>query len=373
MLLQDIAELRHTLHQYPELSCREKRTVETLIQFLTAHTKLEIVPRDGWFYAVYRAGTAAKRPPIAFRADFDALPMEEGISLPYASKNPGVAHKCGHDGHAAALAGFGCLLEELSPPRDVYLIFQHGEEIGAGGEACSRLIAEKQIGEVYACHNWSGFPLGQILTREGTAQCASQGLILSFRGSPAHASQPEDGRNPCKALSLLALWLQEEAGWERQTADRPLLFATVVGMKAGGRNFGMSAALGELSVTLRGERQADMEALKDTLIEKAKELAALEGLTFTYEDVDVFPETACDSEAVEKVRRAAASLRLDYQRLEKPIRASEDFGYYLKQCPGAIFYIGNGTDYPEIHTREYDFPDGNLDTIIKMFSALCMA
>ena len=371
MLSKEIIELRHLLHRYPELSCQEEKTRETLIRFLRLHTDLRIVPREGWFYAVYQSEAAEKRPPIAFRADMDALPMEEGLALPYASRHRGVAHKCGHDGHAAALAGFGCQLSALRPDRDVYLIFQHGEEIGAGGEMCSQLIREKGIGEVYACHNWSGFPLGQILVRAGTAQCASQGLLIRLQGRPSHASQPEDGVNPCSALAELALWVQAQTGdWSESNRVSPVL-ATIVGMNAGGRNFGMSASSGELAITLRAEKQAELEGFRKRTMERAAELASAHSLLVSFENLDVFPETACEEVSVEKVRRAARSLGLACQPLKRPFRASEDFGYYLRQCPGAIFYVGNGTEYPEIHTGEYDFPDANLEVIIKMFSALC--
>ena len=369
---KEIIQLRHTLHRRPELSCRETETQALLIRFLREHTDLEIVPQDGWFYALYRSSAPRKRPPIAFRADFDALPMEEGISLPYGSERSGVSHKCGHDGHAAALAGFGTRLDRLGPDRDVYLIFQHGEEIGAGGEMCSALLREKGISEVYACHNWSGFPLGQVLVREGTAQCASQGLTVRFAGTPAHASQPENGVNPCAALAELALQIQTAAGYGRQADRGPLVFATIVGLCAGGRNFGMSASSGELSVTLRAERQADMEALREAILAKAEALARRDGLSLSFEEADRFPDTVCSRESVEKVLRCADALSLSARRLEQPFRASEDFGYYLRECPGAIFYVGNGTDHPEIHTSRYDFPDKNLDIIMDMFAALCM-
>ena len=373
MLSSEITELRRLLHRCPELSCREEQTQAILMQFLKTRSALEIVPRGKWFYAHYRSSAAQKRPPIAFRADMDALPMDETLRLPYASENTGIAHKCGHDGHSAALAGFGCTLEALAPDRDVYLIFQYGEEIGAGGAECSTLLDEKQIAEVYACHNWSGFPQGQILAKAGTAQCASQGLTVRFQVSAAHASQPENGRNPSAALALLALFIEARAGHGIRKADEPLLLATIVGLKAGGRNFGMAASAGELSVTLRAEQQEDMDSLKADIFAKATALADEHALTVSFSDADVFPATVCSEACVRKVLRCAESLGFSAHTLEKPFRASEDFGYYLQKRPGAIFYVGNGVGYPEIHTSAYDFPDSDLPVIIRMFSALCTA
>lgn len=103
--LEKILTLRHDLHRHPELSMEESWTRGHLMDFLREHTRnLEIVDQGRWFYALYRA--PSPRGTIAFRADFDALPIEEDRpDLPYASTVPGVAHKCGHDGHAATLAG----------------------------------------------------------------------------------------------------------------------------------------------------------------------------------------------------------------------------------------------------------------------------
>ena len=101
--LEKIIELRHRLHREPELSGKETGTIRMLSTFLRENTSLEVISRDGWFYAVKHG--SSETPPIAFRADMDALPMDEGTDLPYASINPGIAHKCGHDGHSAALCG----------------------------------------------------------------------------------------------------------------------------------------------------------------------------------------------------------------------------------------------------------------------------
>lgn len=142
--LQKIVELRHILHRNAELSLHEAETDRILRDFLRRNTSLEIVERDGWFYAVKQgakaADTADTADAIAFRADMDALPIQEGIDLPYASEHPGVSHKCGHDGHCAALCGLALELEHRRTDRSLYFIFQKAEEIGAGGAPAAELI-----------------------------------------------------------------------------------------------------------------------------------------------------------------------------------------------------------------------------------------
>lgn len=376
--LEKIKRLRHELHAHPELSMKERETKRRLMEFLRENTKLFIEDRGHYFYA-YANGKNEKLEPIAFRADMDALPMEEKAGLPYGSKNPGVCHKCGHDGHCAVLCGLALEADRLGTDRPVYFIFQHGEEIGGGGEECAGLIREKGIRWVFAFHNMSGYPEGQVLVKSGVTQCTSKGLTIYMEGTPAHASQPEDGKNPAAALAKLALAVEamaggqqgeENAAQEENSDFGGFVLATIVELAAGGRNFGIAASKGSVSVTLRADYERDLNRLEERIRETAQGLAKRYGLALSFEEQDFFPETVNDPEAVSLVRRAAASLKIPVRELSQPFRASEDFGYYLKQCPGAIFYIGNGEDHPQLHTAEYDFNDGILERAVDLFFAL---
>ncbi|MDR2797408.1 MAG: M20/M25/M40 family metallo-hydrolase, partial [Treponema sp.] len=194
-------KLRRELHRRPELSGRETWTKGHLIDFLRRHTSLEIVDRGRWFYALYRAGAGRRN--IAFRAEFDALPMDETIDLPYGSENPGVAHKCGHDGHSACLAALALEINKHGANQNVYFVFQHAEETVEGARECAPLMEEADIAEIFAYHNMPGLPENLITMIDGTACCGSTGMIIHFTGIPAHASQVEDGRNPCFAIAEL--------------------------------------------------------------------------------------------------------------------------------------------------------------------------
>lgn len=364
--LEKIIRLRHRLHAHPELSMEERWTRETLMDFLRKNTRLKLVDRGHWFYAYYDCGKIGTET-YAFRADFDALPMEEVLDIPYASQVPGAAHKCGHDGHSAALAGLALMVDAEGADKNIYFIFQHGEEIGGGGAECAGLIREKQIDRVFAFHNMSGYPGGSILVRDGIVQCASKGLTVRFAGAPAHASQPEDGKNPARAAAELVLAAGEAA---RQDRYPELVMATIVEVRVGHKNFGIAASEGEVSMTLRAARGEDLERIEQEIRDFAGELACREGLEVFFEEQDVFPDTVNDPESVELVRQAAGRCGFAVIEMEDLFRGSEDFGYYLKECPGAIFYIGNGVDYPQIHTSGYDFPDGILETAVEMFLAL---
>ena len=119
------SQLRHQLHQHPELSLEENWTRQHVMEFLKAHTNFEVVDMGRWCYARYNSGSDL--PGIAFRAELDALPVLDDIAVPYVSEIAGHGHKCGHDGHVASLCGLALELEQKGADRDVYLIFQHGE------------------------------------------------------------------------------------------------------------------------------------------------------------------------------------------------------------------------------------------------------
>ncbi len=372
--LNKITELRHLLHSRPDLSLREAGTIGILEDFLRENTTLEIAGRDGWFYAVKRASAdpaAAQTtaPPVAFRADMDALPMEESIALPYGSVRSGIAHKCGHDGHMAALCGLALELDRTEADRTVYLIFQPAEEVGRGAARCADLIREEGIEEIYAFHNLSGYPENSIVYRKQLTQPASEGLTIRMHGKRSHASAPEEGRSPAAAVAELALYAQ-------RLTDEPhdgMALCTIVGMRCGEDDFGISAGEGSLSVTLRAERESFMEDMEARLLRKAEELAARDGLRTEHEIRDRFPETRNHDEALARVIRKAAGLRLPVVEMKDLWRASEDFGHYLKVCSGAMFYIGNGETYPAVHTDGFDFNDGILKTAVDMFLALAEA
>ena len=341
-----IKNLRKELHKCPELAMNEKETKRKLMNFLEENTRLAVIDCGKWFYASrYVEGTKG----IAFRADMDALPMEDGVS-----------HKCGHDGHCAALCGLGLELDAMNINRSVYLIFQHAEETGQGARECSKLLRERSISEIYAFHNWSGWPEKSIVVREGLCQCSSAGLTIKFTGKTSHASEPEKGINPAFAIAEII------SDIKAMTKNKKIL-CTIVNIKLGEKNFGISPEKGEISLTLRAESEEDMRVFRNAVVNLAERLGKENSLSVEVEGHDYFPETLSDSSCVKKIKEAAKKLDLKIIDMPNAIRASEDFGFYTKQIHGAIFYIGNGENYPAIHTAEYEFNDKILETAVNMF------
>lgn len=354
-MIQKLTRLRKQLHENAELPHQEYRTGEILEAFLEKETDFRIVRQEGWFYAV-KDGRETEDV-IAFRAEMDALPIAEG--------GKPVSHRCGHDGHMAAVCGVAVALKGIVPARTVCLVFQPAEEVGEGGELCAGILKEQlAVREIYACHNRSGYPEGSVICFEGLTQPASEGIILSLTGKASHASEPEKGRNPAGAAARLALLTAE------MNQEKPLILSTVTGMRVGTGDFGISPGEGELRITLRAENECDMKMQEGRLLQQAEALAKEEGLRLETEIRDYFPETRNDRKCAQKVLSAARGLGLTVLDSKELWRASEDFGYYTREIPGAMFYVGNGTDHPPLHTDCYEFPDRILRVITEIFLAL---
>ncbi len=360
-----IEVLRHELHSHPELSNHETWTKGRLMAFLKEHTELELHDEGKWFWAAYRAGEGKAN--IAFRADFDALPIEELCDLPYKSKFPGVSHKCGHDGHAAALCGLGLELGRLKPDKNVFLLFQHAEETGDGAYEARGFITENAIDEIYAFHNLPGLPEGTVLARRGVSNCASRGMIIEMIGTPTHASQPELGKNPVFALADVVCAIPALSAPERYTG---IVLCTVIQLAAGERAFGTAASRGRLLLTLRGEHEREIDALQAELEKRSREQAEKYGLGCTFSFEDVFPETVNDAGCVDKAFAAAQALGYPVMTLPEVFRGSEDFGHYQKLTRGALLFIGAGEGIPSFHTAYYDFTDSIMENAVELFKTV---
>lgn len=366
-----IETLRHELHQHPELSYQETWTKQHLIDFLRKNTSIEIHDCQRYFYAVRRANKDKCRKAIAFRADFDALPIEDEIDTPYRSVITGVGHKCGHDGHAAALCGLALELEEMDLNRDVYLVFQHAEETGQGAvEAVDVLIENPDIEEIYAFHNQVALKKGTIYIAKEVSNCASKGMSIFMKGSSTHASIPELGRNPVFALTRTMNGIYD---FLDKSNFNGLILCTVVQLEVGKYAFGTAASEGVLRVTIRAEYEEEMDLLQQTIEKIADKEGRNDCLAVRFQYEDIFPETKNDPLARDKVLKAAKELGYSTLVGQEPARGSEDFGYFLKKVPGALFFIGDGEDVPSFHTPGFDFVDEIMVNAVEMFKELVIA
>lgn len=359
MIPNSVLALRRALHEMPERSEQEWRTMKRLIDFLREHTALEIHPKNGWFYALHREPDAVKT--VAVRADMDAIENSQGTLF----------HGCGHDGHSAILAGLGVVLEDTVCGKNICLVFQPGEETGTGGaRVCEELLQEETPDWILGYHNIPGAPIGTVLLRPGTFACASMGLVLEIEGVQSHAAYPEQGKNPAYLISEVILRLPGLVEKINQNAADRLLMATVVQVKVGERNFGVSAGTGALALTLRGYRQQDLEALEEAIVAIVREGCGGQGMSFRLKRQDVFPDTVNRADIYVQVENCLKQAGIPTQLLPEPMRWSEDFGWYLQRIPGVYLGFGAGERCCGLHTDGYEFPDQLLGPAVAALKTL---
>jgi amidohydrolase len=366
----DLIKLRKKLHTLAEISGKEIKTKSLLKEILEKFKPDRLEEMCGSLIAVF--DSAKKGRNIAFRADMDALPVGESNVFSHRSKDPRTAHLCGHDGHSTTLIGLAEHISQNRPRKGrAVLIFQSAEETGEGAKA---LIADPEfkklkIDEFYGFHNIPGCESGTVLYREGVFASASVGMIIEFEGKNSHASQPENGISPVTALTELIKFVQDvTAGKISRFSSKVLI--SIVGVKAGGRDFGVNPGDGELDLTLRAFENRDIKKIKELIVSKAGETAKKHGLQFNIRYLEEFPSVENDSGLVAKLKKICAKNSFKTKKISLPFFWSEDFAYYNKIGSAVFFGIGSGTDQLPLHNKSYDYPDEILSFSVSLFSHL---
>ncbi len=366
--MDELIELRHILHAHPELSGHEAVTNKILNEWVRQTRPDLLIEKIGGYglAAVYKGASPGKR--ILIRGDIDALRIPEPNELPYRSQNPGVSHKCGHDGHATVLCGLAQWLGEQRPDHgEVVLLFQPAEETGQGAQAIldDPLFEQIKPDVAYGMHNLPGFPKGQVMVREGCFAAASFGLRLCFEGRTAHASQPETGRNPSELLAVLIHLLEKKR--EQLKAVKPLTTFVITHAVLGEETFGVAPGHAELWLTLRSFDDRNLELMANEVVELCRSKAKDHLFDFSFTEHEAFAATNSDPRCVSVLEQAATNLELSLGHLTEPFRWSEDFGRFGNVCPIGFFGIGSGTEQPALHDPMFDFPDDIIETAMCVF------
>jgi amidohydrolase len=354
---EEVQQLRHQLHREAELAFAEHRTGETLRAFLEPYQPTQVLTGlGGTGLAAVFAGDP-HQPKILLRADLDALPISEGQSLPYHSKDPLVSHKCGHDGHMAIVASVAQGLASISQRGDVILFFQPGEEVGEGAQRCLQDPQFKKLTPdyIFGLHNLPEFPAGEVVIRRGTFACCSLGLKVKIQGRSAHAAHPSAARSPFIKFYHLSQELKQQ---NHEQADSDFFLSTLTHVKLGEESFGITP--GDLTAffTLRAARD-EVLSDKQNAFMKSLQQSFNTDFDLQIETLDEFPATINSDEAVDFLMQSLRSLQFSYQEIAEPLRWSEDFGYFTRQIPGAYFGLGVGCKSP-LHSKDYDFNDAVL-------------
>lgn len=370
-LLPRLQSLRQHLHKYPELSGQEFATAAYLTSFIAPYKPTEILTNLGSGTGVVAYWDSGKTGPfILFRTEIDALPIDEENELHYGSKNKGISHKCGHDGHATMVAGMAALINKNLPlTGKVGLLFQPAEETGNGALAMVHDERFRQLKPdfIFGLHNLPGYPLGQIVLRSGTFCAASSGMRIILEGRTSHAAEPEKALSPMASMINLLQTLPSITNQIRTNQPTQL---TVTHARLGKPSFGITPGTAILQITLRAYDKNDFDALIKKTETLANEEAQKSGLKFHFEFEETFPLTANSEKMINHVQTASEKAGLNFVKKDEPFRWSEDFGHYASIAQTAFFGLGAGEEVPNLHHPKYDFPDALIVYGISIFKSL---
>ncbi|MEA1898583.1 MAG: amidohydrolase [Bacteroidota bacterium] len=370
MINNEIFDLRHDLHKYPEVSNNEFNTAERIVNFMESLKPDELIElgKTGKAF-VFNGNQSGKT--IVFRAELDALPISENSLVEHSSINKNAAHSCGHDGHMAIIAGLAKEIVKNSHKKGkVVFLFQHAEEIEQGAKDVMESPGFKKLDPdyIFALHNIPGVEKHKIILKNGVFAAASKGMTIELFGKTSHAAEPEKGKNPALAVSEIINEFNELINNITLFSDFILL--TFVFIRMGEISPGTSAGNAKIGITLRAFEDEDMKLMTKKTREIIDEICINEDLKYKIEYNEIFPATVNDDICVSLIEDAAIENNLVTEYIEEPFKWSEDFAYYTEKYKTGYFGLGSGINQPALHNPEFDFPDEIIETGIKVFSSI---
>jgi hippurate hydrolase len=360
----DMTAWRRDLHAHPEIGLLETRTSAAVQDWLKSFGVDEIITgmAGTGVVGVIRAGSGARA--IGLRADMDALPIQEETGVPYASKNPGVMHACGHDGHTAMLLGAARYLAETRNfDGTVYLIFQPAEENAGGGQIMVKdgLFEKCPMEQVFGLHNWPMAPEGTFLWRVGPVMAAVAQIEITITGRGAHGAHPEHGVDPIVVASQIVSAFQSIVA---RTIDATESGVVTIGHINGGHTHNVIPETVHMKGTARWFNPKVGDRLEAGVRRLATGIAESFGARADVMFERIYPATVNDEAATELACNAARAV-VGEQRVNhmaRPTMGGEDFSFMLNAKQGAYLMLGGGKgegDYMVHHPR-YDFNDAIL-------------
>lgn len=356
----EIAAWRQDFHAHPELQYDVVRTAARVVDLLAGFGVDEVVTGVGrtGVVGVIRGKTNHSGRTIGLRADMDALPITERSGKDYSSKNSGVMHACGHDGHTAMLLGAARYLAETRNfDGTAVVIFQPAEEGGAGGRAMVEdgLMERFDIEQVFGLHNFPGIETGHFAIRAGGIMAASDEFSVEIEGVGGHAAMPHKSVDPVAVAGHIIVGLQTLVSRNVDPIEAAVLSVTMV---EAGHAFNVIPRIVRLTGTVR-TLAPDVRDLMENRLRSYCELAAQSfGATARVKYRRGYPPTVNAAEQAEFAANVAAQIvgETHVERNVAPSMGGEDFSYMLEARPGAYIMLGQG-DTPGLHEDSYDFND----------------
>lgn len=372
-----VIELRHHLHEHPELSNKEEQTTLLLAKILK-EAGLKVSTYDTHYGLIAELIAAPEKPFIALRADIDALPIVEQTLVAYSSRNRGVMHACGHDAHAAVVLGVALAFAQLKTPLNANLrfIFQPAEEVLDGGSP--QMIEDgvlEGVKAIFALHAYPYLPTGQIGYKYGVMLASADMFEIQIKGKSAHGARPHEGVDAILVTAMAVNSLNHIVSRQIDPLHPAVIsLGTIEGGKAANVLCDHVTLKGTVRTVNHEIRQKIPEMMRVTLEGICTSMHAQFSLDYTFGT----PEVLNDTKMVNLLRHEAEEI-LDQEHcidLMDPVMGGEDFGFYLEKVPGAFMRLGTcsteGDDCFSQHNSRFNVDDKALLIGMKVLAATAL-
>jgi amidohydrolase len=373
----DAIDWRHELHAHPQTMYEETFASDLVCRKLT---EWGIPFSRGLAITGVVASVEGRRNTsgraVAFRADMDALDINEESGQPWASRMPGKMHACGHDGHTATLLALARYLRETRNfDGTARLIFQPAEE---GGRGALRMLNDGLLetfpfDEIYGFHNFPSLPRGMFSLSPGKMLAAADAFDVQLKGKGGHGGLPELANDVLPAIASLALSLPGIVSREIPPVEAASL--TVTNIRGGTGNFNVISGEAALSGTVRTFREADRAHIEARIRQIADSLAQMFRAEAIVKYQRITDPVINDPVSVKYCETAAQKVSGEVKPFS-PIMAGEDFGGFLNVRPGAFIILGQAESEPSsphnfsVHHPRYDFNDRIIPVAVEYFAEL---
>ena len=334
---------RRHLHANPEIAFKEQETSQFVLNKLEG-LGLEVHSGLAGTGVVGRLKAGKGNRAIALRADMDALPLTEKNDFEHCSKNTGMMHACGHDGHTAMLLGAAKYLSEsLNFDGVVYFIFQPAEEGEGGGKVMIEegLFEKFPVESVFGLHNWPGMEVGKFGISSGPMMAAFDIFDLKVVGKGSHGAMPHQGIDPIVAASQIITAVQTITSRNTDPLDALVVSITQI---HGGDAYNVIPESVELKGTVRSFKDRVRDDAEFAIRRVCEGICEATGSKFELNYERRYPSTINHEEETQLAVTAASEIvgEKNIDLNPAPSMGSEDFSYMLRERPGCYVWLGNG-------------------------------
>lgn len=367
-LQEHVIGIRRALHKIPEPGLSEIETTDFIVDYLTG-LGLEVLRGPlGTGAIAYLKGTEGKKT-LAYRADIDALSVEEETGAEYKSTKAGFMHACGHDGHTAILLGFAkyAVQNRDMIKNNILFIFQPAEEGPGGAEPIVKegILSKYKVDCIFGLHIYPEVEEGKLACRSGAMMAQTGEFDILIKGKSAHGAMPHKGSDALVAAASALLALNTVVSRNVDPLEPAVL---TIGRIEGGERRNIIAGEAVLEGTMRAFSDETYRAVRSRLISITENLPEAYGCTAELEIRDMYPAVNNDEGLFEVLKAAAGAENVE---VIKPMTISEDFSYYQKEVPGLFFMLGSrnaelGHVNP-LHSNKFSFNEEILLAGIQTF------